>query len=158
MAEDLSSAVITVTAEVEGSEVDSCKFEICHPNGELVQSKELPLPPGATGVVKTELQVADPALWWPNGNGKQHLYHVTATISATRQTLCTVSKRIGLRRLKLVQNSLQGQPEQASISKSTTPPSSVEGRTGFPLTCSCRVSHLSDIDRGLLSQLVATRI
>ena len=110
LAEDLSSAVITVTADVEGSEVDSCKFQICHPNGELVQSKEITLPSGTTGAVETELHVTDPALWWPNGNGEQHLYHVTATISGSNQTLCTVSKRIGLRRLKLVQNSLQGQP------------------------------------------------
>jgi beta-mannosidase len=46
-------------------------------------------------------------LWWPNGYGSQPLYKVTASLRTTKEeTLDRCEQRIGLRRLRLVQEPL----------------------------------------------------
>ncbi len=48
-----------------------------------------------------EFEVADPDLWWPNGQGKQSLYTLDARVGPTQAAHFT-SRRIGLRDLALV--------------------------------------------------------
>lgn len=59
----------------------------------------------ADGTASGQLQVSDPELWMPNGYGKQTLYTVTASILTNNgeNSLHTESKRIGLRKVQLVQ-------------------------------------------------------
>ncbi|MDX9980145.1 MAG: glycoside hydrolase family 2 protein [Lentisphaeria bacterium] len=48
------------------------------------------------------LRIADPRLWWPNGLGEQHLYHVTVDLVDQRgHRLDRWQRRIGLRTLEL---------------------------------------------------------
>ena len=49
-----------------------------------------------------EIVIEDPALWWPNGYGKQNLYRVTVALKKQDGTLLdTWEKRIGLRTITM---------------------------------------------------------
>ena len=50
-----------------------------------------------------ESEIPSPRLWWPNGLGDQVLYTVTFTASEQGKAVDSVTKRIGLRTLKLIQ-------------------------------------------------------
>ncbi len=49
------------------------------------------------GVARLALHVADPILWWPAGQGPQHLYDLEVTCGAATET-----RRVGLRQIALV--------------------------------------------------------
>ena len=53
------------------------------------------------GTQYSELTIAAPQLWWPNGLGEQPLYDVAVTLKASGAVLDTWQRRIGLRTLKL---------------------------------------------------------
>lgn len=57
-------------------------------------------------MAKAEIDVQDPQLWYPVRYGKQPLYTVKATLLDGENTLDEVTKRVGLRRLRLVQRPL----------------------------------------------------
>ena len=48
---------------------------------------------------KATVHIPDPALWWPNGYGKQPLYTVTATLYKNGAQISALQKHIGLRTL-----------------------------------------------------------
>ncbi|MHB9134802.1 MAG: beta-mannosidase [Armatimonadota bacterium] len=51
---------------------------------------------------QAEINIPNPQLWWPNNMGAQPLYQVTVTLlDAQGSTLDTMTKRIGLRTLRL---------------------------------------------------------
>jgi beta-mannosidase len=110
VAKDLSIATINVTAEIEGSGAEKFKAQIFDPKGQLVQEKEVAV--SSDKSAKLELQVKNPELWWPSGNGEQPLYQVKAVISSgsSGSVLCESKRRIGIRRLQLVQHPLKDQP------------------------------------------------
>ncbi len=54
-------------------------------------------------VGKTEIEVADPQLWWPNGYGPQPLYGVAVELYQGEKLLDQRSFQIGLRTLELCQ-------------------------------------------------------
>ncbi|MBE7533360.1 MAG: glycoside hydrolase family 2 protein [Ardenticatenaceae bacterium] len=56
---------------------------------------------GPLSVDNGQLIIPAPQLWWPNGMGEQPLYEVKVTLLANDAVLDTVTKRIGLRTLKL---------------------------------------------------------
>jgi len=51
--------------------------------------------------VTLEIPIADPACWWPNGLGKQDLYHVDSALDVEGQCVSRWSKRFGLRFVEL---------------------------------------------------------
>jgi beta-mannosidase len=54
------------------------------------------------GKARMSLGVKSPQLWWPNGLGRQPLYDVTVKlIDKNKKVINTVTKRIGLRKLRL---------------------------------------------------------
>jgi beta-mannosidase len=55
---------------------------------------------------ETTLTIKDPALWWPNGYGKQNLYllSVAAKDKKTGKLLDTISSRFGIREIKIIEN------------------------------------------------------
>lgn len=106
----LSSAKVSVTAEVEGSGPIGLKVRILDSKGNLTQEKQV-LFAGESGIAKTDFDISKPELWWPAGNGSQPLYQVTATVlSADNIPICNASKRIGLRRLQLIQRPIRNAP------------------------------------------------
>ncbi|MBN1698029.1 MAG: glycoside hydrolase family 2 protein [Spirochaetales bacterium] len=58
--------------------------------------REVSLGAGITNV-REEFHIRDPILWWPHGEGAQHLYGLTVSLGGQR-----VGKRIGLRKLELI--------------------------------------------------------
>lgn len=109
VAKDLSSAKVRVAADVEGSQAVGVKVRILDPQGQLVQEKDVLLA-DEPNIAQTEFDISNPELWWPSGNGSQPLYQVTAVAYGPKVTLCSVSKRIGLRRIQLIQQPLKEQP------------------------------------------------
>jgi hypothetical protein len=67
-------------------------------------AKELTLAPGANTVTVTpaefkQLSVQNPRLWWPNGYGKQDLYHLKLTFHEGRGPSDTKELRFGIREI-----------------------------------------------------------
>ncbi|OAR01342.1 hypothetical protein LLEC1_04585 [Akanthomyces lecanii] len=54
--------------------------------------------------------ISNPELWYPIRYGKQPLYNIKATLLANGTTIDSLSKRIGLRRARLVEHELKDQP------------------------------------------------
>lgn len=48
-----------------------------------------------------QVTVKNPRLWWPNGYGEQHLYNLKISLYKGEELLDVVSKKIGLREIKL---------------------------------------------------------
>ncbi len=48
-----------------------------------------------------DIWVENPRLWWPSGHGEQPLYTVTVTLNDAGETLDTVTRRTGLRQVRL---------------------------------------------------------
>ena len=53
------------------------------------------------GGCRVQLTVQNPKLWWPAGMGEQPLYEVKVELLSERGSIDTLSKRIGLRTLRL---------------------------------------------------------
>jgi beta-mannosidase len=76
------------------------RFELFGPDGALLHSADVPVEDGMAAYTFT---VASPALWWPRSHGGQPVQRLAATASTDRREL-----RLGLRRLRLVQEPLDG--------------------------------------------------
>jgi beta-mannosidase len=58
---------------------------------------------GRDGKASADLTIKNPSLWMPSGYGSQQLYQVDVTLSSTDEVLDEDSRRIGLRKIELVQ-------------------------------------------------------
>ncbi|KAF5688153.1 beta-mannosidase [Fusarium denticulatum] len=101
----LKKADVVVHAAVEGK-ASRVRFEVSL-DGKKVASE--------TANVKdkdatTTFHIQDPALWYPVRYGKQPLYTIKATLLKDDNEIDTISKKIGLRKLELVERELDGQP------------------------------------------------
>ncbi|KAF5603111.1 beta-mannosidase [Fusarium pseudocircinatum] len=101
----LKKADVVVHAAVEGK-ASRVRFEVSL-DGKKVASE--------TAHVKdkdatTTFHIQDPALWYPVRYGKQPLYTIKATLLEGDNEIDTFSKKIGLRKLELVERELDGQP------------------------------------------------
>ena len=100
------SATLQLTAAVEGAAPGMrCRFELRDPEGRVAASQEVP----ASAATAT-LAVGDARLWWPRGLGEQPLYTLAARVVQGGEVLATDSRRIGLRALRLVQATVEGEP------------------------------------------------
>lgn len=59
--------------------------------------------PDSDGIARVNFEVKDPKLWYPHGYGSQPLYDFSAELSSDEKKLDTRTKKIGLRRVELVQ-------------------------------------------------------
>jgi len=81
-----------------------CRWTLFRPNGAEVASVESPLDEEDGLSARAQLRVEDPQLWWPNGLGPQSLYRLeTELLDEAGATVDRDLKRVGLRRLELVQ-------------------------------------------------------
>ena len=81
-------AVVSVTAEVDGDDGHEVTFELCGVQAKAVVRR---------GQAKADLAIANPALWWPAGQGAQPLHDLTVTMGAQ-----VLTRRIGLRVAELI--------------------------------------------------------
>ncbi|CAG9954940.1 unnamed protein product [Clonostachys rosea f. rosea IK726] len=103
--DSLKSASVTVHAPVEGP-AKRVRFDISlrdrHVTSEVVEIL-------GDGPVNATFEVQNPELWYPIRYGAQPLYDFKATLLDGDSEVDTVTKRIGLRKVVLVQKPLQDQ-------------------------------------------------
>ncbi|HEX2911595.1 MAG TPA: glycoside hydrolase family 2 protein [Chloroflexia bacterium] len=108
---DLSSATINLSLQIEtaGSIAPgdlAVELNLVAPDGTLVAAQQVAVQAGSASHT---FELDKPELWWPNGYGKQPLYRLSATLKNGSQALDHAEKRLGLRRLRLVQELLQNE-------------------------------------------------
>jgi beta-mannosidase len=109
LSDSLLEATIATHAEIEPvTSSHKVKFELFDPNGLLVQERTV----GAKhGSAVSNFELKSPQLWFPAGNGPQPLYTLKASVlTPVGGVLCTSSKRLGIKRLDLIQRPLEKQP------------------------------------------------
>ena len=61
--------------------------------------------------VSVIFNIPEPELWYPHGYGKQPLYSITATLKSKQgEVLDTATKRVGIRKARVVQRPLKDAP------------------------------------------------
>lgn len=96
----LMSASGTIHAQIEGPS-DRVEFNISL-SGKTIFQQDTKV--SETGYAELKVSIANPQLWYPNGYGAQILYDVSVSIYRGTCLVDTVSKRTGLRRGELVQD------------------------------------------------------
>jgi len=107
VAAEIKSAVVKVSGSVEGGG-ERVVLEVAGPDGEVVLKveEELNIDSNGKGDFEVSLKVEKPELWWPFMYGSQPLY----TVSATLPGFDTQSRKVGFRRLRLLQHALKKEP------------------------------------------------
>lgn len=106
VSEDLGSATLKVSGVIDGGAAKSVLINVTDPNGKAVLSKELPVSDKG-GVFQGELAIqGDLQLWYPFLYGSSPLYSVSATVAGHD----IQTRKIGLRRLRLLQHELKNAP------------------------------------------------
>lgn len=104
---DLTRASVRVQIELEGElSGANVHLELRDPDGVSIGTGVLP----ASSRLDHRLEVETPRLWWPHGYGEQALYSLTVTIERAGVRLDSSTRKIGMRRLRLVQEAVQGEP------------------------------------------------
>lgn len=102
LAHDYKSATIHVTASVETNGHHSLKAKVIVRSGSrTVASADVDV--SSDGTATAALGIDDPELWMPHGYGGQSLYQVEVSLVSGHATIHTESRKIGVRRVELVQ-------------------------------------------------------
>lgn len=109
LSDSLLEATIATHAEIEPvTSSHKVKFELFDPNGLLVQERIVDAKHGSAA---SNFELKSLQLWFPAGNGPQPLYTLKASVlTPAGGVLCTSSKRLGIKRLDLIQRPLEKQP------------------------------------------------
>ena len=102
IAPDYQSATICVSAEIESVETQKLHVKATVSSAGKVVSEATRFV-SSDGKVSVNLPIDRPSLWMPAGYGSQNLYDVHVTLSSTDEALDSDSRRIGIRRVELVQ-------------------------------------------------------
>lgn len=108
VSDDLGSATIPVQVELVGDYAGaSLLLRLTDPDDALVAETLFPAEAQATHT----FEIANPALWYPNGSGTQPRYTLSVWLLKDENTIWEErSLRLGLRRLRLVQEPLPHEP------------------------------------------------
>lgn len=108
VAADLKSAQIDLRADISAAGESGLQVavQLLDPQGRPVTATTQPVP--ADGVVHCALPVAAPLLWWPRIYGAQPLYTLRVTLQHGQAVCDEQTLRLGLRRLRLLQEPLPG--------------------------------------------------
>jgi beta-mannosidase len=109
VSDDLQSASLPINISLESAQPGLLNSIDVHvrllaPTGEVLDEATLP---GDTQVLQHIFHLQRPQLWWPRGYGDQPLYRLEASLLAGTQILAQHEVRLGLRRLRLVQQPLE---------------------------------------------------
>ncbi|ERT02499.1 hypothetical protein HMPREF1624_00798 [Sporothrix schenckii ATCC 58251] len=111
VSDDLTAATISIQGRVEtvAKAQQDVHLHVSDPSGASLQSHTLQT--AADGSFATTVTVDTPQLWYPHMYGDQPLYTVSASVAlsdaASPQDSTRTSRRIGLRRLRLLQHPLK---------------------------------------------------
>jgi len=116
VAADLGSATISVHVTIDvdhaadGDDAGALgvRLRLIDPRGAVIDQVEVPVE-GANEAAH-RFVVPDPELWWPHGYGAQPLYRLGTTLVRGDTALDRWEQRLGLRRLRLLQEPVAGEP------------------------------------------------
>lgn len=113
LAEDHSSASVAIEVTVMQAKSDSSlqvEVDIVDAEGTSVGTATIPIS-ASDSVATTSVSITTPKLWWPNGQGEQHLYTAKARlVSSSSTTIDTVDTKFGVRTIELIQRPLTSAP------------------------------------------------
>jgi beta-mannosidase len=107
--ETLTRAHLPVEIVVESSHRipgAAVELTVYGPGGQVATRASVPLTDSA---LVHSLTLENPELWWPNGYGSQPLYRLLVTLLSDGEIIDTQEQRLGIRRLRLVQDEIQGE-------------------------------------------------
>ena len=93
------TVTISCRAELQRYSEEPLSIQICceYPDGNCKTiERELD-----SDCINTDITIDNPELWWPNGYGKQPLYHITCKLINNGSVIDAVHKQLGLRTLEL---------------------------------------------------------
>lgn len=93
-------AVVTGNFEIEASSEVQAKVAF-KGDGFTSQEKEVKLNKGINNV-SLDIEISNPERWWPSGLGKAKLYNLNGELKVDGTTVDTISERIGLRTVEVV--------------------------------------------------------
>lgn len=103
--DDLLTAEFPVRVSLEGQlEGATVKLELYGPGGEALGMISRP----ASADLEHVFVVGAPQLWWPNTYGEQPLYHLVSRLERDGIELDAHSQKLGVRRLRLIQEPQAG--------------------------------------------------
>jgi len=106
--ESLERATLTAKVVVEATQTQdiAVQLRLLGPMGEELETVETAL---VENTLKHTFIINQPQLWWPRGYGSQPQYKVEATLLYKDSEVDRVEKKVGLRRLELVQEPIEGE-------------------------------------------------
>jgi len=110
-----SEAIVTLRADLEGTVNKSLTATLTLIDPSSKKHEEILEITAGSSLVEGCIKVTDPKLWYPIGQGQQHLYTATIMLLDGATMLSTSEKRIGLRSVRIVQKKLDGEPEGGSF-------------------------------------------
>ncbi len=109
VSDDLTHAELPITFSVDGATAGlRAHLSLHDPAGALVSEMIVNVADG--GATNATFQIADPVLWYPRGYGDQARYRLTVTLLDGDTALDWRELKLGLRRLRLVQEPLRSAP------------------------------------------------
>ena len=94
-------AEVDVITEITGNQSNNVSLIISLSDEKNIYEKKIAI--GNTTKYKTTFGIKNPKLWWPNGEGEQNLYLLTAKIIDDNKIfLNEVNKSVGIRKLELI--------------------------------------------------------
>ncbi|MGY2896359.1 beta-mannosidase [Deinococcus sp. UYEF24] len=131
---DLKTAFIPVNVTLGGTlptQADPrlhLHAELHGPDGQVLQSAELPVREHTEGLFELD----DPQLWYPSGQGGQPLYTVVIKLTCADRLLSEIHTRTGLRRLRVVQEPVVGEPGRSFTFEINNVPVFIGGANWIP--------------------------
>lgn len=87
------NATVLVNTQIEGDKNAQITFTLADKNGNIVLAEQGD---------KIDTTIANPQLWWCNGQGESYLYTATITVTLNGKIVDTLTKKVGFREVKLV--------------------------------------------------------
>ena len=94
-------AEVDVITEITGNQLNNFSLYISLSDEKNIYEEKIPIQNSKK--YKTTFGIKNPKLWWPNGEGEQNLYLLTAKIiDDNKIVLNEVNKSVGIRKLELI--------------------------------------------------------
>jgi beta-mannosidase len=94
-------AEVDVVTEINGNQSNNLSIHISISNGQNIYEKKITI--GNSTKFNTIFEIKNPKLWWPNGEGEQNLYSLSAKIIDNNKfVLDEINKNVGIRKLELI--------------------------------------------------------
>jgi beta-mannosidase len=104
LSDDLQKAMLTVKSFLEGWEQESLKIKTSVLETGQNTLTDIQIKPGLNPYT-SKVEIWEPKLWWPAGQGEQPLYHVKVELLDGQTVLAEKNIRTGIRRIQIDQSS-----------------------------------------------------